>query len=498
MTKFNKPIDSKGPLYLQDHGRPRTRRELLGQGFISGLAMVTGPTLLGGLLGRSPSAYAQALDCGIGPSNIASGIPFISIELAGGANIAGGNVMVGGPDGQMDALDASGYEILGFAPNTENDVATLDAAGQGLVFHADSAMLRGIRDKAGQATLDNANGAIFCARSANDTDNNPHNPMYGIAKTGANGDLVTLIGDRNTESGARSQSPPYMVDPTIRPTKVDRPSDATALVDSGRLADILSMPGDQDRVLAAMEALSAMKLDKAKEIQAIRDTMKCSYAQAGDKISKFGSPSALDPFDSDNLTSMVGIFSEGDNGRDNMYRKTASVGKLVIEGFAGAGSITIGGYDYHNGSRSTGEERDFEAGQCIGGLMEFANRVGTPLAIYIYSDGSVSSDGRLEGGGGRGKGIWRGDNSNTAASIMLVFNPGGMPSMITNQLGHYDLTGNVNRRALAISDNVSLLAESVVANFLALSGQTGKFGEIFPDSALGTDLDPYIAFQALG
>ena len=32
--------------------------------------------------------------------------------------------------------------------------------------------------------------------------------------------------------------------------------------------------------------------------------------------------------------------------------------KLVVEGYAGAGCITIGGYDYHTGERGTGEIRD--------------------------------------------------------------------------------------------------------------------------------------------
>ena len=32
--------------------------------------------------------------------------------------------------------------------------------------------------------------------------------------------------------------------------------------------------------------------------------------------------------------------------------------KMVINGFAGAGTITMGGYDYHTGDRITGELRD--------------------------------------------------------------------------------------------------------------------------------------------
>ena len=40
--------------------------------------------------------------------------------------------------------------------------------------------------------------------------------------------------------------------------------------------------------------------------------------------------------------------------------------KMVVNGFAGAGTITLGGYDYHDSTRATGETRNFKAGQMIG------------------------------------------------------------------------------------------------------------------------------------
>ena len=93
----------------------------------------------------------------------------------------------------------------------------------GLAFHFDSALLRGIRLRAQQTTLDQTHGVILCARSENDTQNNPHNPMYGIAATGADGELLTLVGTENSDSGGRSIVPMSMFDPAIRPTKVDQP-----------------------------------------------------------------------------------------------------------------------------------------------------------------------------------------------------------------------------------------------------------------------------------
>ncbi len=42
-------------------------------------------------------------------------IPFICFDLAGGGNIAGSNVLVGGPNGQLDFLSVAGYSKLGSA-----------------------------------------------------------------------------------------------------------------------------------------------------------------------------------------------------------------------------------------------------------------------------------------------------------------------------------------------------------------------------------------------
>jgi len=35
--------------------------------------------------------------------------------------------------------------------------------------------------------------------------------------------------------------------------------------------------------------------------------------------------------------------------------------KLVLNGYAGAGTITLGGYDYHDSTRASGETRNFKA-----------------------------------------------------------------------------------------------------------------------------------------
>jgi hypothetical protein len=372
----------------------------------------------------------------------------------------------------------------------------------GLAFHADSAFLRGILSKASAATLANVNGAVLCARSENDTGNNPHNPMYGINKAGADGSLVTLIGTESSESGGNSQSPMEMIDPSVRPTKVDRAADARGLVDTGKLVQLLNQQ-DAESVMFALERISQIKLAKMNEDQVVKDLIQCAYSESTDLVGTFGNPAVLDPFLDPLITGQAtSIFSAAEMG-DNRFERTAAVMKLVLNGFAGAGTIELGGYDYHNGTRATGEVRDFDAGRAMGACLEYAARLGQQLMLYVFSDGSLDSDGQIDNSAdGRGKGTWRGDNSSTASVFFLVYDPAGRPPLASpgrSQIGYFRPSGDVETNATRVSNNVTLLAEAIVLNYLALHGQAGSMGQVLPTHGLGSgaELDALIAFAPI-
>jgi hypothetical protein len=513
------------PLRLNDHGRPLSRRDFLGQGLIAGLGMVTGPTLFG--LFANPRMAAAALSpdidalktaCGI-KSLGAGKIPFICFDLAGGANISGSNVLVGQQGGQLDFLSTAGYSKLGLPgdmtpasidPNTGISFINTDF---GLAFHSTSAMLQGISEKAQlRSTL--INGAIIPARSDNDTGNNPHNPMYGIARSGADGSLLTLIGSRSSDSGGNSMAPVAMLDPSIRPTKVDRPSDVTGMVDTGQLIGVLTQD-DAVAVMESIERISKMKLDrvstKVTADAVIKDLVRCGYVKAADIADRFGNPSTLDPALDPDIVGPAGIFTQTEFDNDGEFRKTASVMKMVVNGFAGAGTITMGGYDYHTGDRITGELRDLRAGRCIGACLEYAaranNGAGVPLMIYVCSDGSVFSNGMTDAAAG-GKGVWTGDNSSTAASFFLVYNPGGRPVLLGSgaaeqamhqQIGWMRPDASVETTATPAANQVNLLVETVILNYMALHGETASFPGLFPTHGLGNAamLDSLTAFNPI-
>jgi len=496
--RFREPLIGHGYRH-EGHRRPITRRDFLAQGMIAGAAAITTPWWYNALRGRGVANAQTVIDCGVGAG--AGKIPFVCFDLAGGASVAGSNVMVGGAGGQLDPLTAEGYAKLGLPATMLPTLPGQLNEELGLAFHADSAFLRGILSKVSVANRANIEGCVIPARSDNDTGNNPHNPMYGVNKAGADGDLVTLIGTESSESGGNSMAPLQMIDPQVRPTKIDRPSDATGLVDTGKLVELLNQD-DAAAVMRTVESMSDLKLEQMSESQPIEELIHCNYVQTTNLVSAFGDPQVLNPLTDllitgDDLTS---IFTAAEMSQQR-FSKTATVMKLVIDGYAGAGTIEMGGYDYHDSSRATGERRDFEAGQAIGATLEYAARRGQQLMVYVFSDGSVASDGTIDGSAeGRDKGIWKADNSGTAAVFMLVYDPAGPPALMRTddrQIGYFRSEGSVETDSSRLANNVVQLVQGVVLNYMALHDEIGSFADVLPDHQLGTDLESLVAFQPI-
>ncbi len=518
----------------QTHKRPVTRRDFLAQGFSSGLATIAAPTVFSlfadpraAQAALSPDLIALKASCGLDVAG-AGKIPFICIDLAGGANMVGSNVLIGGPGGQLDFLSTAGYGKLGLPgdmlPSMTNVTTgtSFTDSRLGLAFHSDSAFLRGILDRIAPATAASINGAVIAARSENDTGNNPHNPMYGIHQAGADGALATLIGSRASDSGGNSMAPAGLIDLSVRPTKVDRASDVTGLVDTGQLASLLSLD-DTVAVMEAIQRISDRKLQKIDPKQpwadpkqttvtrneVVKELVNCGYVKAADVVDQYGDPTSLNPDLDPDIVGAGGIFSRAEYDNDAEFRKTAAVMKMVLSGYAGAGTIALGGYDYHGQGRSTGELRDLRAGRCMGACLEYAARRGMPLMLYVFSDGSISASGQVDDtADGRGKFMWTSDNQSTAASFFLVYNPRGRPDLVTTgtggaarhqQIGYFRADASVETASSPAAGNVNLLVETVVLNYMALHGEQGQFATRFPRNGLGNAAlqDSLIAFNPI-
>ena len=147
------------PLLFADHKRPMTRRDFISRD-CEKVACHCRPVVIQHVCQPKSASAALSQDlqalrdaCRISVQG-AGKIPFISFDLAGGANIAGSNVLVGGAGGQLDFLSTAGYNKLGLpgdmVPSVANPATGLSDfinTELGLAFHSDSSFLRGILEK---------------------------------------------------------------------------------------------------------------------------------------------------------------------------------------------------------------------------------------------------------------------------------------------------------------------------------------------------------------
>jgi hypothetical protein len=136
--------------------------------------------------------------------------------------------------------------------------------------------------------------------------------------------------------------------------------------------------------------------------------------------------------------------------------------------------------------------------------------------IYVYSDGSVFSNGMIDNSvAGRGKGVWTGDDQQTGAAFFLVYNPGNRPVLIGGasadptaitaaqrvhqQIGYMRPSGDVETASSPAANNVNLLVETVILNYMALHGEQAQFGSVFQKQGIGNSVmqDKMTAFQPI-
>jgi hypothetical protein len=380
--------------------------------------------------------------------------------------------------------------------------ANIDAS-LGLLWHADGAIKRGIMSKATTpATAAGTNGAVFCAMSQNDTQSNPHNPMYMIAKAGAKGLLLTLTGTESSVSGGNSMAPMMYVDPALQPTTINQPSDATGLVSTGGApADPVSVAvmesqarisggtglytsGSNAAFTGALSAPGVTIYSDPAADGAIKNQVRCGYVDSAHTAAKYGDPASLDATKDPLITGGTAPIFTASDFQDGNVASTATIMKLVIGGYAGAGTIAMGGYDYHDGTRASGEMRNFKAGQMIGAVLEYAQRMQTPVMIYVFSDGSLTSTGMPDNSvDGRGKLGWQGDNESVSSTFFLVYSPKGRPQLRNGvagqQIGYFSADGSVVSTSSPVANNVTALVQAVVLNYMGLQGTDANFANLF-------------------
>ena len=417
---------------------------------------------------------------------------FIALDLAGGGNIAGGNAIVRDKDG---ALLAS-YRGLGL-PDAPNEGAINKDFG--LEMHPNSGMLVGMQATADATVRAKVNGCVICTQSADDTATNPMATAPGAFLAGAEGTITPLIGTRNAGvggSGGNSRTP--------FSTGV-----APVFINSYEAAGQLNALGDfwgekskdkLERVLRLINNLSSYQIGHLVNLdlpQQVKKLVGCGYEQPINLLTGEGINLQA------NQDQRIGAVT-GNVGNDGEMVAAVQSAYLVLAGHAGAATITMGGFDYHDGTATGGDERDQAAGRVIGMIFSMANILQRKVMIHVYSDGGVSANGSTTDIRGAPKHGWGGDAETRSAALVFIFDPntnvenvgaGGRPEITQKQLGAYtanqggtiDLSNDLKHAAIAESPQAH--AEVVIGNWLAWQNKIENYARIDPKQVQQGDLE---------
>ncbi len=441
------------------HAKPVSRRDFLSAGLIPFSASMIAPAWMNLLL---PSAAQAASNCVTGANDM---LPFITLNLAGGAGLCG-NYIVRDQAGQM--LPSYNVMGLGKTPPVEREFGNVPFAGMnnGVLI---SKLLQGIRERAPNAIQKTAFVAV-CVRSRDDSDENKFSADGLVARAGLTGSLLPNLGRRENSTTGINQAPAVVVPPA--PMIVNSFNSLTGSLGYAAALGTTLKPQQKSTLANLISRLSESQTRKLASVHSGED-MKKVLDCAGIKnegLIKQGT-NAIDPrLDAAAGAQLNTIWNinagTGANSQDLIF---ASMAYNAMKNQCGSVALELGGYDYHDNSRNTGDTRDLEAGRNIGRILETAHALNRPVYLYVTSDGATSSVESDNQGA-----AWTSDRGTAGLAFILYYNPSGRAETSSSQIGNFT-AGQVADEAFVTGSSPEAAAAAVFANYLAIQKRLDLF-----------------------
>jgi hypothetical protein len=445
------------------HAKPVTRRDFLSAGIIPFAANIVIPNWASMILGSNANAQT-AVNCDA--ANATALIPFVTLNLSGGAAM-GSNYLPMGPGGDP----ISSYSKMGLGDNQvpiEREFGNVPFAGNlgGVIL---SKFLVGVRAGATAPTLANTAFLAIPCDSQNDTASNRFDISGAITKAGLIGSKLPNLGQKNTRTGLNQAS--AVVAPPA-PLVVGNYSALTNSIGySATLGTALNTTQKNSlaKLLSNLNGSQTRKLASIQNAEGVKKVLDCAGIKNVDIVQQ--GAGAVDPRQNAGVATAWAINANtATNNRDLIF--SAMVYNSML-GQAGVSNLELGGYDYHDNTRTTGNTRDQDAGTVVGRVLETARLLGKPVFVYVVSDGSVfSADSATDRQGG-----WQGDRSSSGVAYVLYYNPAGRPATSGFQIGSF----NNNQAAdttFVTGGNPELAAAAVFANWCKANKRMDLFDPV--------------------
>ncbi len=442
----------KKPGYA-DHSFSFTRRDFVRFGLIAG-----GGALL-------PLTGIETALAAAGIKN--QMIPFLTIDLAGGAALPG-NFLVGKQDGPEDLFED--YRRLAWNPR---ESGALDKTFGIPMSKKCSRILAGMKQTLPTEISENENQtmfkmASFCHFSLDDNRDNPSSILTMVAKAGLRGSLVRAgLGSKNGNSGGHSSS--FLKSPPFQPKLVTDES------------SILSMTSFGD----TYEKMDASLRQRLFQNLKIASGGSKSLQDIYHELSQTGLTNPA--LDFRNSADIAKIFSGGPVSANNSLH--AGIVYNVLCGHTGPGAITIEGCDYHVPPFENADLKDFEIGELIGRAVHAAFVLKKPLFIHIITDGGVSAN-----ASDNYERKWTADSNQRSMSVLGYFDPSTPVAFNKHQVGYYTNDGVVDLVTNPLGLGVEKMALGVLANYLYLHGRLDELEKISGARLQPNEIKEFLVF----
>ncbi len=466
------------PLWAEiGHSRPVTRRDLLATGVLSFSASLIAPMWLKFLL---PQAHA-AEGCVTTTSGM---IPVVSLNLAGGSAMAANFVPM-----DQGGQPLPSYDVMGLGDGNvplEYEFGSVPFAGRVNDVYI-SKFLQGVRETAPTA-LAKTSFVGVCVRSRDDSGENRFSINGLVNAAGLSGSLLPNLGTRSNSMTGINQLASVLT--PAAPLLVGGFSSIQgALGYAGALGATLN----QNQKVALAKSIQKLSESQLRKLASnnisgnVKKLVDCSNQKNLDlsALQNTGVDPRTDAMGA-SLSSVWGINAGTANtNRDLVF---SAMTYNTLKGNAGASAFEIGGYDYHNGTRTTGDAADLTAGRTVGRILETAAIMNRPLFLYVTSDGAVSSIKSNDRNA-----VWNSDRGIAGAAYVLYFDPAGRRATSNNQIGHFT-AGQAAAETTVVGNNPEAAAISVFANYLKLNNKMSVFESIVGRSFNSTKLDEVLRF----
>jgi hypothetical protein len=461
------------------HQKPVTRREFLAAGLIPFAASVMLPSTLS-LLAAPAEAWAEGVACPLG-----SVLPaLVTINCYGGGAM-GSNYI---PRDKNMAL-LSKYDKMGFpTPLNEGDMVTQFGINR---FHKDCGFIAGLNATGGaiNEALAKSSFVGMCVQSADDTMANKFD-ISGLAyRAGLVGSIVPNLGTVGVGTGTGIRQTPSTLAPPP-PLIVGSFNDlANATGYTRALKDKLGNTEQGNKLRQSLSKLvSNLSTSQTRRLASMNNAAQFKTlvdCATNKNISLIAAgASVMDPLGDAAYGASLGAIFGVNSGTSlsNVNRVNLSMVYGALLGYTGSVNIELGGFDYHDGTRSTGDALDAKLGRLVGCILLSAHTMNKPVFIYVTSDGAVGST--------PGQTAWVADRGNAGLSYLIMYDPAGRRETGNAQVGHFnDGNGQAAEEGTPVGADPERAGQAAFANYCRFAARD-KWETMYRSSVVrGSGLD---------